>query len=683
MNEQFDLRRVEIVRRAAERWRERLIDVSGRNRLLNYRDLKVGTMDLTPGAESRVSGRSIDALLSGKAIYLNDIFEDSWQLSTRTARARGTDEQQGGLFADPAHLVDARKRLTTIYRRYKELYDEKGISTLYAGVGLATWKVDAVAVPNAPVVLVPIMATPADAARTDFKIELSGDAHLNPVLTHVLQSQFGVEIGEQSDDFPPEQSTSYTGLLKVLQQLQAAWSRVPGLSLTHRMVLGNFSYANMPMVQDLDRNTEFLASNDIIAAVAGVDEARQSLKANIQEPLPNQPDIDPPESEFLVLDADSSQNRAINRALSGKPMVIWGPPGTGKSQTIANLIATLIARGKSVLFVAEKRAAIDMVVKRLDGKGLSDLVMDIHGGIKSKREFAQSLGASMQNIASTPASDYSSLHDGLSKSREELIGYDEALHRLREPWNVTAYEVFAGHIGAPQAIGDIPSMRSDNARRISRQYMDRLMENVRIWIDRGGPDFSSRFPEWARSKIKSRDEAETAYELARDLSSTLPTIRTEAFAALRSVGISPPESANGWLGLLEFLQQVSDTLNRFHPEVYSLNHPQLLGALEPASRWWSSPIAFLSPEISRRHEVLSGHTQERGRTVRHRGLPRSKIGSGTGARMEEAVEFYLATQTARRTSSCSVGCHKACSRPGEAWTTSESPGLAGMARRRA
>ena len=69
--------------------------------------------------------------------------------------------------------------------------------------------------------------------------------------------------------------------------------------------------------------------------------------------------------EFLVLDADSSQNYAINAVLAGQSLIVKGPPGTGKSQTIANLIASLIARGKKVLFVAEKRAAIDAVTKRL------------------------------------------------------------------------------------------------------------------------------------------------------------------------------------------------------------------------------------------------------------------------------------------------------------------------------
>ena len=96
--------------------------------------------------------------------------------------------------------------------------------------------------------------------------------------------------------------------------------------------------------------------SDIIAAIAGDGEAREAL-ATAFAPDPNQPDIDSPSEEFLVLDADSSQHAAINRVLGGESLVIQGPPGTGKSQTIANLITALIARGKRVLFVAEKRAA--------------------------------------------------------------------------------------------------------------------------------------------------------------------------------------------------------------------------------------------------------------------------------------------------------------------------------------
>ena len=136
----------------------------------------------------------------------------------------------------------------------------------------------------------------------------------------------------------------------------------------------------MPLVSDLEQNGELFAENDIIAAIAGDSGARDALASRICDPDPNQPDIDSPAQEFLVLDADSSQHMAINRVLGGESLVIQGPPGTGKSQTIANLITALIASGKRVLFVAEKRAAIEAVTKRLDQAGLSELVMDMHGG---------------------------------------------------------------------------------------------------------------------------------------------------------------------------------------------------------------------------------------------------------------------------------------------------------------
>ena len=342
---------------------------------------------------------------------------------------------------------------------------------------------------------------------------------------------------------------------------------------------------------------EFFARNDFVAAIAGVEEARQSLEANIQDPSPNQPDIDPPESEFLVLDADSSQHRAVNRALTGKSLVIWGPPGTGKSQTIANLIATLIANGKSVLFVAEKRAAIDMVVTRLNGKGLSNLVMDIHGGVKSKSEFAQSIDASIRSIMSIPESDHSVLHDDLSKRRAELIAYKDAVHQLRSPWNMSAYEVLINLIGSPQSLQGIPQFLSDKARALNRQDMNRLMNNVREWIDLDGPAFSSQYPEWDRSNIKTAADARRAFDLVRDLSSTtLPDTRSQLFASLERVGIAPPDTVGDWLRQLQWLGDVSELLKRFHQDIYSLDHTSLIAGLEPASRWWMRSVAPVSPK---------------------------------------------------------------------------------------
>jgi primosomal protein N' len=134
------------------------------------------------------------------------------------------------------------------------------------------------------------------------------------------------------------------------------------------------------MVRDLQAAGELLGDSDVVAAIAGDITAQELLSGDdAAEPI-----LDSPEDDYSVLDADSSQRSAIGAVLSGHSLVIHGPPGTGKSQTIANLIAALVARGRKVLFVAEKRAAIDAVLSRLKGVDLGEVVLDIHDGTRDR-----------------------------------------------------------------------------------------------------------------------------------------------------------------------------------------------------------------------------------------------------------------------------------------------------------
>ena len=116
----------------------------------------------------------------------------------------------------------------------------------------------------------------------------------------------------------------------------------------------NLRYLKFPMVKDLLSAGDALMNNILITALAGDEKSIRGLRDDVKEIDISEPDYIPPENEFLVLDADSSQQFAINAALKGQNLVIEGPPGTGKSQTITNLISSFIAQGKSVLFVAEK-----------------------------------------------------------------------------------------------------------------------------------------------------------------------------------------------------------------------------------------------------------------------------------------------------------------------------------------
>ena len=230
--------------------------------------------------------------------------------------------------------------------------------------------------PAAPVLLRACTLRATGAAQGDYVLDLGTDLELNPVLVHYLASEQGITLDDDALEALATRGPTFDPY-PVYAALAEACAAVPDFAVTPRLVVGTFSYAKLPMVADLAAQGDALADHDVVAALAGDPDALRSVRSELD---PSRVDLDDPERDVLVLDADSSQQEAIEAVRSGSHLVIHGPPGTGKSQTIANLIATLAADGKRVLFVAEKRAAIDAVVGRLDRVGLGGLVLDLHAG---------------------------------------------------------------------------------------------------------------------------------------------------------------------------------------------------------------------------------------------------------------------------------------------------------------
>ena len=137
--------------------------------------------------------------------------------------------------------------------------------------------------------------------------------------------------------------------------------------------------------------------------------------------------------------------------LAGQSLIIKGPPGTGKSQTIANLIASLIARGKKVLFVAEKRAAIDAVTKRLSQQNLGDLVLDLHDGVSLETRVRPDDRAGATASRNAPRVDNGAELHRVERRREQLNAYVRAVHSRRQPWGLSVYEMRAQLLGLTPA----------------------------------------------------------------------------------------------------------------------------------------------------------------------------------------------------------------------------------------
>jgi very-short-patch-repair endonuclease len=554
--------RAGLVGRAVRVWTGELVDLGGRNTLLYYRDLKQGTLDIGPG--SGANPVAVDELLSSRPVRLSMLFS----------------EMVGG---------GAARRARTVKAKAAENFEERGLQTLFLAWGMATWSnVRGTAVPAAPVLLRQAALTARGAAGEDFDASLPGEWEINPTLLHLLKTDYQVDadragllevFGEEAE--PPDPHLLFERLVK-------AAAAVPVFSVAPRIVLGNFSYAKLPMVQDLETATDALLASELICAIAGDEEARAAVRARHPNVSPSQPDTVPPADEFLVLDADASQSYAINCAVGGADLVIDGPPGTGKSQTIANLIASLSARGQRVLFVAEKRAAIDAVLDRLGRVGLADLVLDLHDGTGSKRKLAADLARTLAVAGSIPKPDMSAAQENLTRHRQALVGRADALHAPREPWGISIYDVHSRLLGIPAPIASAQRFPADALARLDGQAFRRAMADLDAFIGLGGLAITTAASPWAAAfdadAITTPDAAQAALSAARTLAGhTLPGATSRLRQVLVDCGLSEPRTFEEWMHALGLLDGVAASLALFDAAIFEAPLDEIAAALAPAS----------------------------------------------------------------------------------------------------
>ena len=558
--DRYSGRRVELVQKAAKEWTVALEDLGGRNNLLNYRDLKQGTLDLTSADPQALRG-----LLGGKEVKLSS------------------------LFSDPEAREQSLRRVRTVHNKARENFEERGLETVSVACGLATWDNQRASwVPNAPVLLRRATVRALGAAQDEFGLALVDEMEVNPTLLHVLRVDFSCEfdhealakrIPDGSIDEPWELQEAYAWISGQVG------TRVPGFRVEPRVVLANFAYAKLPMVRDIESALDELVAHPLIAAIAGDEESREAVRE--QGPGPDaipRPDQVPLADEFLVLDADSSQNYAINCVVAGQSLIIEGPPGTGKSQTIANLIASLVARGKKVMFVAEKRAAIEAVTKRLKKCGLEDLVLDLHRGVSSRRAFAESVGQALASTGRAPRLDNHAELRYVEKRREELNTYVSRLHEKRDPWGISVYEVRAELLALDDA-RDQFRLRGAALEALGKDAAERAQQELAEYARLGGLSLAASGSPWARAPVVSAEEVQQAYLVLDQLRRyTYPAARSLLERASEVTGLPSDGTVAGWSPRVELWSSVQRTFSVFKAAVYSLDLDSVCESLAPAGR---------------------------------------------------------------------------------------------------
>lgn len=434
------------------RWQRRLLDLSLRNNLLSF---KSGKKSLKLDAPE--PGLLEDILAEGHALKLlrrPDLMDGSDPRSQAIYEAREREHirRQHALDALARKEVfiglpqdEMDSRLTELFRNSRTTLQEGGSNTLYLALGFLSWTRDDKEGKKyrAPLILVPVTLE-RRSARSGFSMKLyDEEARFNPTLIEMLRQDFELELGVSDVELPKDDSgLDVAGIWKTVSH---AIKDIKGWEVVEEVFLASFSFAKYLMWRDLTERTEQLKQNPVVRHL--IDTPRDSYQSTVDFPDTRRLDVELPVKEtFCPLPADSSQLSAVVAGSKGKDFVLIGPPGTGKSQTIANLIAQCLAEGKRVLFVSEKMAALDVVYRRLADVGLGSFCLELHSSKARKADVLEQLKTSWDASAVLAPEQWQEEAVRLEGLRSQLNRYVERLHH-RHSNGLSVYEAIGRVVG--------------------------------------------------------------------------------------------------------------------------------------------------------------------------------------------------------------------------------------------
>jgi very-short-patch-repair endonuclease len=445
-------------------WRNALLDTTKRNRLIKFVAGRTGGVNLVhppaPELWSRlvVEGGRLTFAWKRELLGLPREILDAETLASDFHPAQGSVELQPDSVAQelttlclrsqnlkPSHLLtdfadrQLDARLIRLSRNAKEAETDHGVTTLFAAFGFLRWfdQPEATEEVLSPLLLVPVRLE-RESVEAPFTLRASEeDVLANHCLAELMANEFKIKLPSSTE--VPLDADNAGCFAAYVQAVQERIRPFPRWSVVETAAIGVFNFQKLAMWEDLGRNAGRIQLHPLCRLIAGDAAAHRPPPAN----LPAANDLDrlvPIEASTHILDADSSQHEAIEAVKAGADVVIDGPPGTGKSQTIANIIAETLHAGKTVLFVSAKIAALEVVKRRLDQCGLGDFCLELYSHKASKKEVVAELGRCL-DLKPTGAPDMAPLFAELGASRAQLNDFVRELHEVRQPLGWSAYRV--------------------------------------------------------------------------------------------------------------------------------------------------------------------------------------------------------------------------------------------------
>lgn len=418
--------------RKIDEWKSQCLDLTRRNKLIDFKATKTKSLPL----DGRSPISTAATLVGEERLFIRkrpdtsegttteDINLDEHEaLSTRTA-----DETADSLYRIGLH--------------HKQYLRERGVDTLYLALGMLRWySVDhSDSVMRSPLFLAPVELeekTVQNADRHNYVLKpMAEELRFNPALRKKLQSGPGLSLPADDD----------ITLERIDAAFETVHETVRGFDrwlIQDDVVLGIFDFAKFSIYTDLEKNREEIRNNPIVRALNDDPEPLRRAEGNITSLSAGElDDIVDPLDTYQVLDADSSQQEAIEAAKHGKSFVLQGPPGTGKSQTISNIIAEKLADGEKILFVSEKQAALNVVKERLDDAGIGRFCLEAHGRKANNADVLDRLEDELDTSQIEASGEREQRLQELQSRRDTINEYENSLFYSPPGWDLTVYQVF-------------------------------------------------------------------------------------------------------------------------------------------------------------------------------------------------------------------------------------------------
>lgn len=572
-----------------ERWQRKLLDLSARNPLLNHKSTKTSLRLIC-----QAPGLLEDKLAEGARISIQPVPRPTTQGQDEALHRQRTGEVITEEYARDALekrqvLVDLpgeelSRRAVDIYRKAQTALQEGGANTLYLAVGFLLWKREEKDGRRfrAPLILLPVTLERKSVRSGIQMLAHDDEPRFNTTLLEMLRKDFEIDIRGLDGELPTDQSgIDVSGIWNTVRK---AVKDAPGFEVVEDVVLGHFSFAKYLMWKDLVDRTDALRKNPIVKHL--IDTPRDPYPSDIAFVDGADVDRDFKPSDLLSpLPADASQMAAIATADRGKDFIIIGPPGTGKSQTISNLIAHMLGKGKTVLFVSEKTAALEVVYRRLKDIGLGQFCLELHSNKARKADVLDQLRNAWEPRRSTKAEDWEKEVERLRFLRDRLNRVVDRLHIPRRNGMTAHYA-----IGVKVRDEDLASRvtfswpSADQHDKARLEAMREAVERLRIQVAAVGDVSESPFQLVAEGDWSPQWEGHVVEQAGR-LSAAASTADRSCGALLGAIGIVVQDRSMARMDAIADLATVlMESYRRQAAYALEPDGPDRIEALEEAVR---------------------------------------------------------------------------------------------------